>query len=232
MNPNHRNPVQRLSCNRLFHSTLILLVIILLSGCALLPEAMQPPKPRIFKTDHDPATEARIRVYVSHRLVHTYVSTFLFPERSCYTQHNPGNMIQAHIEGVSTGALFFPPFQKNREIGIPKNPNMPPEYNEFVITANQPLTIVSMLNDSLNAIPGNRLTFRGGQWRCGPIAMTFIPQPGHDYETSLQISKGASGNHYCFIQLQRLIQTPEGLKIEDARHEEAERCPVIVPIRR
>jgi len=117
-----------------------------LSGCALLPEAMQPPKPRIFKTESDPATEARIRVYVSHRIVHPYVRTFLFPERSCYMRHNPGNMIQAHIEGVSASTFFtlLTPPRKNREIGIPKNPNMPPEYNEFVITANQPLTIVSV----------------------------------------------------------------------------------------
>ena len=207
MNPNHRNPVQRLSCGRLFHSIFILLVIILLSGCITLP-----PKVETVKTDYDPKTEARIRVFPLDR-------TFLFPGRSCYSA-NDENMIHIRHNYVVT---------RNRDVGMPKRANMMPGYYEYVIPANQPLTVVSMRRGrhALNAPPSNQVASTGNRTYCGPVPITFIPQPGEDYEAFCRTSSGfASARRYCFIQLQRLVQISEThLKIEDVDFEEAELCP-------
>jgi hypothetical protein len=204
MNPNHRNPVQRLSCGRLFHSALILSVIILLSGCALSPDL------QTVQTDYDPKTEARIRVYSLSR-------TFLFPGRSCYSANDE------NIISIKEAPLFV---TRQRDIGMPKRGGTA-TFHEYVIPANQPLTIVSMRGRSrrwLNAPPSNQASSTSRRTYCGPVAITFIPQPGEDYEAFFGTSLGR--NRYCFIRLQRLTQISEThLKVEDVNFEEAGLCP-------
>ena len=206
MNPNHRNPVQRLSCNRLFHSIFIFSVIIILSGCALSPDL------QTVQTDYDPKTEARIRVFSIDR-------TFLFPGRSCYSA-NDENMI----------SVYRTHFATIRDIGMPRRVGMISRYHEYVIPTNQPLTIVSLLNRSrrwLNAPPSNQVASTSSRTYCGPVAITFIPQPGEDYEAVFGTSWGFdSVRRYCFIRLQRLVQISEDyLQLKNVDFKEAELCP-------
>jgi len=177
-------------------------VIIILSGCTTSLK---------LQTDYDPETEARIRVY-------GFGPTFLFPGRSCYSANDE------NIISIKEDPLFV---TRQRDIGMLRTGRIAISYHEYVIPANQPLTIVSMQGRgrrSLNWPPSNQASSTSNRTFCGPVAITFIPQPGEDYEAFFGTSWGR--NRYCFIQLQHLTQISEThLKVEDVEHENAGLCP-------
>ena len=84
----------------------------------------------------------------------------------------------------------------NIKVGMPKTADMPKNYGEFVVRADQPLTVEMTFVD---AIPG--VTYR-----CGPIAVTFKPEIDKYYDTSLQIN-----DRKCRINVRQLNETASGM---------------------
>ena len=97
----------------------------------------------------------------------------------------------------------------SRRIGMPKTNDMTKRYHEFVIPANEPLTIESELGGGFFS-PGffNSPSWVG--WRCGPVAVTFVPEAGKDYDSALLyfIKEG-----HCGIRVRQLAD-PDPIPVD------------------
>lgn len=125
-----------------------------------------------------PAT-ARVRVFQDAVIT-------LYPGEYCYGSKNP-QLIRA-----SDGSPSM--FSFNQKIGMPVTENMPPAYNEYMIEANRPITVMLQWQAEKNGVKAS----------CGPIGSTFYPQAGRDYDVSM----GYAGN--CFVQVRELYETSPG----------------------
>jgi hypothetical protein len=121
----------------------------------------------------EPSSIARIRVFKEAKVM-------LFPGEYCYSASNP-----AAIQASEGDATFF---SRNKKIGMPVTIDTPANYNEFVIEANKPLTVVLWLDAERDGVKA----------ACGPIAATFIPMLGRDYDLTM----GFAG--VCLVQLREL----------------------------
>ena len=125
------------------------------------------------------ASVARIRVFKEAKVT-------LFPGEHCYSNSNPAAVM------ASEGKASF--FSMNKKIGMPLTSDTPADYNEFAVEANKPLTVVMWLDaerDGVKAV-------------CGPIAGTFMPMMGRDYDLTM----GYAG--VCVIQLRELSEISAG----------------------
>jgi len=230
---------------RLFNGATILLMAVILSACA--------PSSHL-KADYDPAVEARIRVYFPSIRNETH----LYPGKSCYAKGDK-DMIYADSGGRDFTNVPFGSWipLKGRAIGMPKKAKMLSIYYEYIVPANKPLTIVSGLNRSMYSSGSDKVytsvtppsvsvdkrgipTSSGGSVSrsCGPLAITFIPQPGQDYETFLELETffgplypgkwdtSPKEHRRCVIQLQHLTRESEDyLRLEDVvDYKEARPC--------
>lgn len=127
----------------------------------------------------EPNSVARIRVFKEAKVA-------LYPGDYCYGANNPA-VIQA-----SEGEASF--FSMNKKIGMPVTNDTPADYNEFVIEANKPLTVVLWLDAERDGVKA----------ACGPIGATFIPMMGRDYDLTM----GFSG--VCLVQLRELSEVSAG----------------------
>lgn len=153
-----------------FPFALLLLLSGLLCGCAHTDQ---------FAQTFNPAEHSRIRVFHGP-------SVYLYLGDVCDGNEHPG------IHAAAGGYSFLVP---NKAIGMPQTDDMPRSFHEYVIPANQPLT-VRMYWQLLKA---------DGMWEaCGPIHITFTPQAGHDYDTFLNFYNGVCQG----IELREFIPMP------------------------
>lgn len=121
---------------------------------------------------YDPATQARIRVYLG-AYSHFYFNTTCEPADNWFAKGAPG--IDVAVPG------FTRAFAGNETIGMPVPADAYKYYDEYVIKAGQPLTITFRVG-------GDRVVDLGMagkttiSQRVQHIARSFVPLPGNDYE--------------------------------------------------
>jgi hypothetical protein len=118
---------------------------------------------------------ARLRVFKEAIIV-------LYPGEYCYGSNNPAAIIAS--EGVPSI------FSRNSKIGMPVTTDTPANYNEYLIEAGKPFTVVVELKAERDGVKAS----------CGPIGATFFPQTSRDYDVSI----GYSGS--CFVQVRELSE--------------------------
>lgn len=156
-----------------------MMAIGMLTGCA---------GPKILDASPENGPVARMRVLV------TGASVYLHPNKSCYTLYDK-TAIPAHSGGKDYG-LFdgLAQLSKNRKVGMPVTDDITWAYNEFIVRANQPITIFSSYVSTGEV---------GGQWRyssCGPFTGSFSPEPGKDYDAGLMLEGGR-----CYLRVRELV---------------------------
>lgn len=153
------------------HKTIISMLLLILSGCMTAADSG-----RI----NEPPTTARIRVYQQ-------ADVMLYPGEHCYGSKNP-RAIRASETGFSI-------FGSSKRVGMPVTADIPGAYNEFVIEAGKPLTVML------------KLTFESGGVKsiCGPLGSTFFPQTGKNYDVTMLNSADK-----CMVQVRELYETSPG----------------------
>jgi hypothetical protein len=150
----------------------LMIPVLLASLACLMSEAQSA------ETDA-PANTARLRVYLDSEVS-------LYPGEYCYGSNNP--------LAINTAATGFGLFNSHRREGMPVTEDIPGSYNEYVIPAGMPMSVMlkwSGEQDGVNA-------------SCGPLGATFFPQAGKDYDVSV----GYAGS--CFVQIRALYETSPG----------------------
>ena len=127
----------------------------------------------------NPANSARVRVYQQANIT-------LYPGEFCYGSDNP--------QAIHAAKMGFSIFGTHKREGIPVTADIPGAYNEYVIQAGKPLTVMLQWEGEQ----------KGVKVSCGPIGSTLYPQPGKDYDVTM----GYSGN--CFVQIRELYATSPG----------------------
>lgn len=122
---------------------------------------------------------ARIRVFKE-------AAVTLYPGEYCYGSNN-----QAAIQATEGEAGIF---SLNKKVGIPVTTDTPSAYNEYIIAAGVPLTVMLKLDAVRNGVRAS----------CGPLGSTFYPQMGKDYDLTM----GYAGN--CYAQIRELFETSPG----------------------
>jgi hypothetical protein len=122
---------------------------------------------------------ARIRVFKE-------AAVTLYPGEFCYGSNSPA-AIQATEGKTST-------FSLNKKVGMPVTLDMPADYNEYVIEAGKPLTVMLKLEAVRDGVKAS----------CGPLGATFYPQAGRNYDVTM----GYAGN--CFAQIRELLEISPG----------------------
>lgn len=125
------------------------------------------------------ANIARIRVF-------NEAAVTLYPGEYCYGSNSP-SAIQA-TEGEASI------FSLNKKVGMPVTLDMPSAYNEYIIEAGKPLTVMLKLEAVRDGIKAS----------CGPLGATVYPQAGRNYDVTM----GYSGS--CFAQIRELFETTPG----------------------
>ncbi|MGV8934602.1 MAG: hypothetical protein ACOH1I_08265 [Gallionellaceae bacterium] len=122
---------------------------------------------------------ARIRVYQQADIT-------LYPGEYCYGSKNP--------EAIKASETGFSIFDTHKRVGMPETADIPGAYNEYVMRAGRPITVMLQWQAEKNGVKAS----------CGPIGSTFYPQAGKDYDVTL----GYSGS--CFVQIRELYETAPG----------------------
>jgi hypothetical protein len=123
---------------------------------------------------------ARIRVYQQ-------ADAMLYPGEYCYGSKSP-RAIRASETGFSI-------FGSSKRAGMPVTGDIPGAYNEFVIEAGKPLTVMLKLafeRDGVKSI-------------CGPLGSTFFPQAGKNYDITMLNSADK-----CMVQVRELYEISPG----------------------
>ena len=118
-------------------------------------------------------SQARVRVFQEAEIT-------LYPGAYCYGEDNPEKIVASH-----TG---FSIFNTHKRLGMAVTDDIEGSYNEFAVVSDKPVTVKLFWQAEKGGIRAS----------CGPLASTFFPQAGHDYD----ISMGYSGN--CFIRIREL----------------------------
>ncbi|ORC51231.1 hypothetical protein B2G74_00170 [Burkholderia sp. A27] len=128
-----------------------------LAGCA---------SDNVKKVAYDPATDARIRVYFGVS-THFYFNIACEPKRGSLGYGGGGGMAVAKPRKLHLG---------NNVIGMPVPDDAYRYYDEYVVKANQPLTITADVGGRRD--DGILVWVTANQH----AARMFVPQPGRDYE--------------------------------------------------
>lgn len=164
--------------NRITHFFLVLSISVL-AACV---------GPKVLDASSDSGPTSRIRVLV------TGANVYLHPNKPCYTLYAKST-IAAHSGGRNYGLFDSATIlASNKKVGMPLTEDISWSYHEFIVQANQPLTIFS------NYVSTGEV---GGQWRsssCGPIAGKFNPVPGKDYDAALIFERGR-----CYLRVRELV---------------------------
>ncbi|MHA6889414.1 hypothetical protein [Ralstonia pseudosolanacearum] len=169
--------------------------------CALLLAACASPNGKPAATYH-PDSQARVRVYWG-AVVHFQFNTRCTPEEGLLGYAGKGML--ASKPGLSS--------LTNKTVGMPLPPDAARYYHEYLVPADQPLTISARIS---------RQTLRGAQVyrETSPSsADTFIPQPGRDYEVSVDGEIGPPQIH-----VRRLLQQADGISTEPVAVSMAPAC--------
>ena len=127
----------------------------------------------------DSHNSARIRVYQEANIT-------LYPGEYCY-----GSDSKQAIKASETG---FSIFGSNKRVGMPVTEDIAGSYNEYMIPAGMPLTVMLQWEAEKNGVKAS----------CGPIGSTFYPQAGKDYDVTI----GNSGS--CIVQVRELFESTSG----------------------
>lgn len=172
---------------RVCRTTISACALFLLAGCAT-PAGIMP------LATYNPATDARIRVDNGSGQM------WLFPNQTC-TQVDVPRRILGVTHFPSTKTAYNPALTKIVDIGMPKPDQLHgPTYNELVIQAGQPLTIMG----SQEYFNGDTNPLDNSIDACGPVFTTLDPKPGHDYEVFMPVA----GNCALFL---RELKTEVGM---------------------
>lgn len=126
------------------------------------------------------AATANIRVFQQ-------ADVTLYPGEFCFGSNSP-----RAIHASETG---FSIFGTKKRIGMPLTEDIPGAYNEYVVQAGMPLTV--MLQWSLD---------KGGvKSGCGPLGSTFFPQAGKSYDVTMLRSADN-----CLVQVRELYEVSPG----------------------
>ena len=150
----------------------LLIPVAMLSFAGLMREGLS-------SQSDDPFTSARIRVYQQANIT-------LYPGEFCYGSDNP--------QAIHAAKMGFSIFGTHKREGMPVTADIPGAYNEYVIQAGKPLTVMLQWEGEQ----------KGVKVSCGPIGSTLYPQPGKDYDVTMVYS----GN--CFVQIRELYATSPG----------------------
>jgi hypothetical protein len=135
-----------------------------------------------------PDGHARIRVFHGP-------AVFLFPGKSCF------DLRDKHRIRAARGGYSF--LSRNRTLGMPKTADMTWSFNEYSVTAGEPLTVMMYwgVQSSMEySTPlGMQANVHGES--CGPVAYTFVPESGGDYDTRMLFQGG-----YCRAGLRKLLR--------------------------
>lgn len=159
---------------------------------------------------YDPATEARIRVYLG-AYSHFYFNTTCEPNDSWLLKGPPG--MDVAVPGF-TRALAG-----NTTIGMPLPDDAYKYYDEYVVNANQPLTMTFQIG-------GQRIIDMGAvgtttiSQRVDHVARSFVPQPGLDYEVFPYEAKWG-----LETKLRQLHVNGKQVSTTDVELARASRCP-------
>ena len=132
------------------------------------------------------AAEARADTNIARIRVFKEAAVTLYPGEFCYGSNSP-----AAIQATEGEASLF---SFNKKVGMPVTLDTPAAYNEYVIEAGKPLTVMLKLEavrDGMKAV-------------CSPLGATFYPQAGRNYDVTM----GYSGS--CFAQIRELHETSPG----------------------
>jgi hypothetical protein len=158
----------------------------------LLAAGCSSPPPGDSRPESGPT--ARIRVFSLPN------STFLHPGKTCFSEDDPSK-VAAHSGGKSFGIFnVLSVLSANKKIGMPETSDMTWSHHEFIIPAENPMTISASLNTTTEAgnaqIPRVRTTTR-----CGPIGVQFTPRLNRDYDTAFLVEQDR-----CFIRVRELLE--------------------------
>lgn len=135
-------------------------VLILATACAHKPQVQA-------KESYDPATQARIRVYFGPATRFHY-DTACEPDKGLNPFSKPGTLVaKPRLMNLA-----------NTVIGMPLPADAARYYDEYLVQANQPMTITSDSGGAIS-LPGMTIL------NASPIlhtAITFIPHAATDYE--------------------------------------------------
>lgn len=156
-----------------------LLFFVMLTGCGMGAQFRPFAEPK-------DGPQARLRV-----ISHEYVQAI--PGRDCLDgkQRGTGTVLSGWL--TSKG-------YRGRSIGMPDAPADPKTAAEFMVAANEPITI-----SMLNSVPNG-----GG---CN-VSGSFTPEEGKDYELRAQMERG--GN-YCSLKLAEIAPIPRPLPLQRAQ---------------
>lgn len=110
--------------------------------------------------------------------------------KMCYEKSLMNGLIGKGV-GVSNG---WSRLRKNKSVGMPVAADTPEKFNEYVVPANEPITIEGMYYVSGSTGLGS---YTG---KCGPIGRYFTPQTGADYEAYIK-PDGAR----CSLEIRQLL---------------------------
>lgn len=110
----------------------------------------------------------------------------LYSGQYCYGSDNP--------EAIRASETGFSIFGTSKRVGMPLTADIDGPYNEFLIPAGKPMTVMLQWAAEKNGVKAS----------CGPIGSTFYPQFGRNYDVTV----GLSGR--CGIQIRELFETISG----------------------
>lgn len=123
---------------------------------------------------------AKIRVFQQ-------ADAMLYPGEFCY-----GSSSSKAIHASATG---FSIFGISKRVDMPVTEDIPGAYNEYVIQAGQPLTVMLHWSQDKSGVKSS----------CGPLGSTFFPQAGKNYDVA--ILRSADN---CLIQVRELYEISPG----------------------
>jgi hypothetical protein len=154
------------------HQKTLMIPVLLLAFAGLMNEAL-PAEPDIS------ANTANIRVYQEGDIT-------LYPGDICYGANNP-----AAIHAAASG---FGIFNTHKRVGMPVTDDIPGAYNEYVIPAGLPMSVMLQGDGEKDGI----------KLHCGPTGAKFFPQAGRNYDVSM----GYTG--ICSVQIRELFEISPG----------------------
>lgn len=164
-----------------------------LSGCAATG---------LGKAEMNPAKEARIRVFNQNG-----IGVRLNPNRACYASETLFGLGDPAIQASSGG---WSAMGSNRVVGMPRAADTPEKFHEYVVNANEPMTI-----ETIYRLGGTAT----GSLRCGSLAGTFTPAPGADYEGYLYFE-----GQYCKLAIRQLVAAGDAVTTKPVRYTAAPKC--------
>lgn len=133
----------------------------------------------------EPEATARVRVF------NQVGDTVRFHHnKSCYDKASMRGLISKGFQASNGWSRL----RENKTVGMPVAVDTPEKFNEYVVPANEPITI-----EGMHIVSGytGQGSYTGS---CGPIGRYFTPQVGADYEAYI-----TSDKTHCGLEIRQLL---------------------------